>query len=67
MTIGKRLRAERRRATDMNEGEFAEACGVHRNTQTRYEHDGRSVSVDYLLKARELGVDIFYVITGERK
>nr|WP_080971059.1 transcriptional regulator [Burkholderia cepacia] len=40
--------------------------GVARRSQSAYESDERSPDAAYLLAVREIGVDIGYVLTGER-
>ncbi|WP_244132534.1 MULTISPECIES: transcriptional regulator [Burkholderia] len=40
--------------------------GVARRSQSAYESDERSPDATYLLAVREIGVDIGYVLTGER-
>lgn len=63
--VGSRLRDERLRI-GLSQDEFAAVGGVARRSQSAYEADERSPDADYLLAVRELGVDIFYVLTGER-
>lgn len=60
-----RLREERERL-GYKISEFAEKVGTTRQTQTKYEKLERKPDTDYLAKASELGVDIYYVITGSR-
>ncbi|ONB88676.1 helix-turn-helix domain-containing protein [Burkholderia pseudomallei] len=50
----------------LSQDEFAAVGGVSRRSQSAYEADERSPDANYLLAVRELGVDIFYVLTGER-
>lgn len=67
-TISERLREERKRL-GLSQGEFAEAIGIHRNTQARYERGEREPDTAYLDAIRKAGVDVPYVIgpnTGER-
>ncbi|WP_334015750.1 MULTISPECIES: transcriptional regulator [Burkholderia cepacia complex] len=40
--------------------------GVARRSQSAYESDERAPDAAYLLAVREIGVDIGYVLTGER-
>ncbi|MCG1038157.1 MULTISPECIES: helix-turn-helix domain-containing protein [Burkholderiaceae] len=63
--IGSRLRDERLRI-GLSQDEFASVGGVARRSQSAYESDERSPDADYLLAVREIGVDICYVLTGER-
>lgn len=64
-TIGKRLRHERKRLK-LNQTDFAAACGQGKDSQIRYEADERSPDGNYFARAAVLGVDILYVITGQR-
>ncbi len=62
--ISKRIKSERKRL-NLNQTEFAKACGVGLRSQSNYENGERSPDSDYLQKAHELGVDINYLIVGE--
>jgi len=66
MTIGERLKEERNRV-GANQTVFAEQCGVTKNTQLAYEKGERSPDANYLASASAAGIDVLYVITGERK
>jgi len=66
MTIGERLKEERNRV-GANQTVFAEQCGVTKNTQLAYEKGERSPDANYLAAAAAAGVDVQYVVTGERK
>lgn len=61
---GERLKEERKRL-NFSLIEFANLLGIHRNTQGNYEA-GREPPTSYLLAVQELGVDIAYVMDGER-
>lgn len=61
---GERLKEERKRLS-FSLVEFANLLGIHRNTQGNYE-SGREPPTSYLLAAQEVGVDIAYVMDGER-
>lgn len=61
---GERLKEERKRL-GLNKIEFAALLGIHRNTQGNYE-TGREPPTDYLAAAQGVGVDIAYVMEGER-
>lgn len=61
---GERLKEERMRL-GLNLIEFANLLGIHRNTQGNYEA-GREPPTSYLVAAQEAGVDVAYVIDGER-
>ena len=65
MTFGARLKEERGRL-GLTQSLFAAHGGVVKFTQINYEKDVASPSVDYLYKLKEVGVDIGYVLTGER-
>ena len=65
MHIGNRLRGERQRL-DMTQTEFAEACGVTKRAQINYESDERAPTSAYLAAAAGLGIDVNYLLTGER-
>lgn len=59
------MRDERLRI-GLSQDEFATVGGVARRSQSAYESDERSPDAAYLLAVREIGVDIGYVLTGER-
>jgi transcriptional regulator with XRE-family HTH domain len=59
------LRDERLRI-GLSQDEFATVGGVARRSQSAYESDERAPDAAYLLAVREIGVDIGYVLTGER-
>lgn len=65
-TFGDRLRLERKRI-GMSQEEFGRACGVVRKSQISYEAGTRSPNADYLLCAHRQGVDVTFLITGERR
>lgn len=60
---GERLKNERIRI-GLNQAEFAERLGIHKNTQTNYESGRRKPSNEYYAAAAELGINVPYVITG---
>lgn len=66
MGIGDRLKEERERL-GFNQTEFAAIAGASKNTQYNYEKGERSPDAEYLAAVFANGVDLFYVITGERK
>lgn len=45
---------------------FAAIGGVGRRSQTNYEANDRAPDSDYLSRLAEAGVDVAYVITGQR-
>lgn len=66
MGIGERLKEERERL-GLNQTEFSAHAGASKNTQYNYEKGERSPDANYLAAASGLGVDVLYVLTGERK
>ncbi|TDF86312.1 helix-turn-helix domain-containing protein [Pseudomonas sp. H9] len=66
MTIGERLKEERQ-LIGLNQTDMAGQCGVTKNTQLAYEKGERSPDANYLAAAAEKGVDVLYVVTGERR
>ncbi|MDC6130771.1 transcriptional regulator, partial [Burkholderia gladioli] len=49
----------------MSQPEFAALGGLKHKTQLNYEADVSAPDARYLLALREVGVDIWYVLTGE--
>lgn len=66
MGIGDRLKEERERL-GFNQTEFAAIAGASKNTQYNYEKGERSPDADYLAAVAVQGVDVLYVVCGERK
>ena len=64
-TRGDRLRQERERL-GIGQVPFAEACGVKKRAQFNYEQGERDPDADYLARCLALGVDVLYVLTGDR-
>jgi len=64
-SLGSRLKEERGRL-GVSSIDFAEQCGVSKNTQTNYEKDKRKPDANYIVAADEMGVDVFYVLKGVR-
>lgn len=64
--IGDRLREERDRL-GLSQVTFGEIGGVKANAQGNYEKGERFPDAGYLAALAEKGVDVLYVITGERK
>lgn len=64
-SIGDRLREERERL-DLNQTQFAERAGTTRKTQFNYESNARRPDADYLAALAAAGVDVLYVLTGQR-
>ncbi|KTC26543.1 hypothetical protein AO239_07365 [Pseudomonas sp. ICMP 19500] len=65
MNIGERLREERVRL-GFNQAEFAAFAGVAKTSQFNYEKGDRSPDADYLAAVAARGVDILYVVIGQR-
>ncbi|WMN19813.1 helix-turn-helix transcriptional regulator [Pseudomonas piscis] len=66
MGIGDRLKEERERL-GFNQTEFAAIGQASKNSQYNYEKGERSPDAAYLAAVAEKGVDILYVVTGERR
>ena len=65
METGDRIRSERERLGHSQE-QWASICGIHRNTQVKYEKGEGSPNVEYLAAINSIGADIDYIITGEK-
>lgn len=63
--FGKRLLLERK-TLGFSQTKFAEACGIKRTAQTTYESGERFPDAVYLEAAGRLGVDVSFLLTGER-
>ena len=61
--FGERLKKERVKL-GKGSAEFAELCGVGKNSQTNYEKNEQKPNISYLAKATELGCDLQYIIMG---
>lgn len=66
MNIGERLKEERVRL-GFNQADFAAFAGVAKTSQFNYEKGDRSPDAEYLAAVTKVGVDVLYVVTGERK
>jgi phage repressor protein C with HTH and peptisase S24 domain len=64
-SFGQRLREERERL-GIKVTEFGTQAGVQKNAQINYEADRRSPDSNYLSAAAKQGVDVYYVLTGQR-
>lgn len=64
-TTGGRLAGERMRV-GFTVLDFALLCGVTKQTQIKYESNANAPDTRYLERCLERGVDVMYVITGER-
>lgn len=65
MGIGDRLKEERERL-GFNQTDFAAQAGASKNSQYNYEKGERSPDAAYLSAVADQGVDVLYVVTGER-
>lgn len=63
--IGARLRAERARL-HLKQVDVATAAHVSKTTQIKYESGARSPDAQYLAALQPLGVDVLFVVTGQR-
>jgi len=64
-TVGDRLREERDR-TGLSQEQFAAALDVSRRTLLAWEKGEQSPNADALVAAAGLGVDVLYVLVGQR-
>lgn len=64
--LGIRLKEERVRL-GFNQADFAALAGVAKTSQFNYEKGERSPDAAYLAAMAAAGVDVLYVVTGERK
>lgn len=60
-----RLRAERTRL-GLNQTDFAALAGVTKKTQMLYEAGDRAPDTHYLTAVTQAGVDMYYLITGQK-
>ena len=65
VSIGERLRAERERL-GLSQASFAALGGQGMRSQGRYESGERFPDAEYLSQISEAGVDLMYILTGER-
>lgn len=66
LNFGERLKEERVRL-GFNQGDFAAIGGVAKTSQFNYEKGERSPDAAYLSAVAAAGLDVLYVVTGERK
>lgn len=64
-TLGSRLREERRRL-GLIQQEVADATGLSTRAMGTYERGVRSPDAELLIRLIDLGMDVYYVLTGER-
>jgi len=65
VSMGLRLREERERL-GLSQTDFGKIGGITKKTQMLYESGERSPDMVYIAAVAEAGVDILYVVTGER-
>ena len=65
MEFFERLKEERKRLK-MNQTQFAELAGTTKNSQLNYEKGNVCPSATYLAAIAAVGVDVQYVLTGQR-
>ncbi|MBB5882853.1 transcriptional regulator with XRE-family HTH domain [Xanthomonas arboricola] len=65
MTVGKRLKEERKRL-GLTQDEMAVQLGLTRYAQLNFEKDINLPGGAYLLAALDRGVDVMYVLSGHR-
>lgn len=63
--VFERLRSERKRL-GVSQTEFGEWGGVSKNAQANYENGSRNPDANYLAAVAKIGVDVNYVLTGDR-
>jgi transcriptional regulator with XRE-family HTH domain len=63
--IGDRLKLERQRI-GLGQAEFGAKAGVSKTSQFNYESGERMPDAAYLAAAYTMGVDVLYVVTGQR-
>ena len=64
-TFGARFREERRRL-GLIQQEMADATGLSKRALGTYERGVRSPDAELLMRLIDLGMDVYYVLTGER-
>lgn len=65
MNFSARLKQERKRLK-MTQTEFGAATGITKQAQVAYEKERLPQFAEYLVEASKLGVDVGYVVTGQR-
>ncbi|HEV2747190.1 MAG TPA: helix-turn-helix transcriptional regulator [Allosphingosinicella sp.] len=65
MGFGVRL-AEERKRLGLKQTEFAKRVGTDVAKQSLYENDRRELRADYLARLADAGIDVFYILTGQR-
>lgn len=65
MSLGARLKEERNRL-GLSQSEFAELVGASYKSQLRWEKDESAPGADALSVWAGIGLDVLYVVTGQR-
>ena len=65
MSFGSRLAEERKRLR-LKQAQFASLVGTDVPKQSLYENDRRELRADYLARLADAGVDVIYILTGQR-
>jgi transcriptional regulator with XRE-family HTH domain len=65
MSFGARLADERKRLR-LKQPEFAKLASTDATKQSLYENNRRELRARYLAQLAEAGVDVMYVLTGQR-
>jgi len=65
VTIGDRLKEERERL-HLSQTSLAEGAGTTKKTQIDYEKNNTPPKANYLATVATYGIDVAYVITGQR-
>ena len=65
MSFGARLKEERKRL-GFNQAEFAALVGTDVPKQSLYENGHRQLRAGYLARLDPVGVDVLYILTGQR-
>ena len=65
MSFGTRL-AEERKRLGLKQAEFTRLVGTNVAKQSLYENDKRDLRASYLARLAEAGVDVVYILTGQR-
>ncbi|MFV9997287.1 MAG: helix-turn-helix domain-containing protein [Arsenophonus endosymbiont of Dermacentor nuttalli] len=65
MSLAEKIREERKRI-GLTQVQFAKVAGVQPTTQVNYEKGIRVPDAAYLEKVAITGVDVLYIITGQR-
>ena len=65
VSIGERIRDERKKL-QLSQADFAKLAGCSRNAQAIYERNESLPGAAYLIKLSEMGIDVQYVLIGQR-